>query len=253
MTTAEEDVDSLPFWVIPPPEGFEAEDLDHLPGLPNHSELIDGSLVFFAPQTVIHCRALMLFHSALERTVPDDLLVCSRMTVILDEDQRPNQTSSLSAPRLTEVWTRPFTSHKTSSWRSKSSPKTPGPATGSASRSSTPKPGSRISGGSRPKPAKRSSMSTSSTPPLVPTPSPASTETGCDFRFRSTWTSTSPNSTAYERLGWHGEPPYQPRKSAQALRSCAPTRSAAIATAASRAAVVSSTVNVRSAARNRIE
>jgi Uma2 family endonuclease len=50
--------------------------------------LIDGSLVFFAPQTVIHCRALMLFHSALERTVPDDLLVCSRMTVILDEDQR---------------------------------------------------------------------------------------------------------------------------------------------------------------------
>lgn len=89
MTTAEEDVDSLPFWVIPPPEGFKAEDLDHLPGLPNHSELIDGSLVFFAPQTVIHCRALMLFHSGLERTVPDDLLVCSRMTVILDEDQRP--------------------------------------------------------------------------------------------------------------------------------------------------------------------
>ncbi|MGI5289329.1 Uma2 family endonuclease [Nonomuraea polychroma] len=89
MTTAEEDVDSLPSWVIPPPEGFKAEDLDHLPGLPNHSELIDGSLVFFAPQTDIHCRVLMLFHSVLDRTAPDYLLVCSRMTVILDEDQRP--------------------------------------------------------------------------------------------------------------------------------------------------------------------
>ncbi|MFI7230132.1 Uma2 family endonuclease [Nonomuraea angiospora] len=51
--TAEDDVEELPSWVRPPPEGFVAEDLDRLPGLPNHSELIDGSLVFFAPQTAI--------------------------------------------------------------------------------------------------------------------------------------------------------------------------------------------------------
>jgi Uma2 family endonuclease len=89
MTAAEEDIDALPSWVVPPPEGFKAEDLDHLPGLPDHAELIDGSLVFFAPQTDIHRRALMLFHYALDRTAPDDLLVCSRMTVILEENQRP--------------------------------------------------------------------------------------------------------------------------------------------------------------------
>ncbi|WP_262495953.1 Uma2 family endonuclease [Nonomuraea sp. SYSU D8015] len=51
--------------------------------------MIDGSLVFFAPQTDIHCRALMLFHYALDRTAPDDLLVRGRMTIVLDEDQRP--------------------------------------------------------------------------------------------------------------------------------------------------------------------
>ncbi|MDP4508103.1 Uma2 family endonuclease [Nonomuraea turcica] len=79
----------LPDWVRPPPHGFAAEDLDRLPGLPMHAELIDGSLVFFAPQTAIHSCAVSLFQSALDRAVPKDLLVVSRMTVILDEDQRP--------------------------------------------------------------------------------------------------------------------------------------------------------------------
>ncbi|WP_396992343.1 hypothetical protein [Nonomuraea phyllanthi] len=40
---------SLPDWVFPPPGGFTAEDLDHIPDLPAHTELIDGSLVFVSP------------------------------------------------------------------------------------------------------------------------------------------------------------------------------------------------------------
>ncbi|MEV1172029.1 hypothetical protein [Nonomuraea sp. NPDC049784] len=87
--TAEHDVEELPSWVIPPPEGLVAEDLDRLPGLPNHAELIDGSLVFFAPQTAIHSCAGSLFTSALRRWGPQGLRVRSRMTIILDEDQRP--------------------------------------------------------------------------------------------------------------------------------------------------------------------
>ncbi len=33
-------------WYVPPEEGFHAEDLDRIPELPPHTELIDGSLVF---------------------------------------------------------------------------------------------------------------------------------------------------------------------------------------------------------------
>ncbi|MDX3103019.1 Uma2 family endonuclease [Nonomuraea angiospora] len=93
--TAEDDVEELPSWVRPPPEGFVAEDLDRLPGLPNHSELIDGSLVFFAPQTAIHSLAVHLFWSGLCRWVPKGLRVRSRMTVILDEDQRPEPDATV--------------------------------------------------------------------------------------------------------------------------------------------------------------
>jgi len=44
----------LPDWVMPPPEGFTAEDLDRLADLPPHTELIDGSLVFVSPQASFH-------------------------------------------------------------------------------------------------------------------------------------------------------------------------------------------------------
>lgn len=43
---------ALPDWMRPPrAEGWLAEDLDHLPEAPRHTELIDGALVFF-PVTV---------------------------------------------------------------------------------------------------------------------------------------------------------------------------------------------------------
>ncbi|MET7331319.1 Uma2 family endonuclease [Nonomuraea sp. NPDC005650] len=106
----EDDIEELPSWVRPPPEGFVAEDLDRLPGLPNHAELIDGSLVFFAYQTAIHSCAVYLFSSALQHWVPEDLRVRSRMTIILDEDQRPEPDVTIirlpgeDAPDRTFYW-----------------------------------------------------------------------------------------------------------------------------------------------------
>ena len=47
-------------WYIPPEEGFHAEDLDHIPELPPHSELIDGSLVFVSPQANFHMLTISL-------------------------------------------------------------------------------------------------------------------------------------------------------------------------------------------------
>ncbi|MER7503156.1 Uma2 family endonuclease [Nonomuraea pusilla] len=90
--TAEAHLDDgpgLPEWLIPPPQGFVAEDLDRLPGLPLHAELIDGSLVFFSPQTAFHSCSLSLFQLELGRAVPPGFRVLRRTSLILDEDQRP--------------------------------------------------------------------------------------------------------------------------------------------------------------------
>ena len=60
-------------WPIPPPGGWIADDLDRIPGLPPHTELLDGSLVFMSPQTAFHGRCLRLLEFSLLRQAPDRL------------------------------------------------------------------------------------------------------------------------------------------------------------------------------------
>ncbi|MET8863158.1 Uma2 family endonuclease [Nonomuraea sp. NPDC004580] len=79
----------LPDWVFPPPQGFTAEDLDHIADLPAHTELIDGSLVFVSPQAAFHMRAVSLLEAELRRAAPHDVRVRREMSVILAKDQRP--------------------------------------------------------------------------------------------------------------------------------------------------------------------
>jgi Uma2 family endonuclease len=76
-------------WFMPPAEGFAAEDLDRIPELPRHTELIDGSLVFVSPQANFHMMAISLLESVLRRLVPPDLRVRREMTVTLGKRQRP--------------------------------------------------------------------------------------------------------------------------------------------------------------------
>jgi Uma2 family endonuclease len=82
-------IDRLPDWAFPPQGGFTAADLDRLPDLPPHTELIDGSLVLVSPQAAFHSLVLDMLISALRRTVPDTLRLRREMTVTLDRDQRP--------------------------------------------------------------------------------------------------------------------------------------------------------------------
>lgn len=60
-----------------------------LPGLPPHTELIDGSLVFAATQTLFHSLALDVLMGGLHRSVPKHLRARRQMTVILAPRQRP--------------------------------------------------------------------------------------------------------------------------------------------------------------------
>ncbi|MFD4995883.1 Uma2 family endonuclease [Streptomyces buecherae] len=72
-----------PEWPRPPVGGYTADDLDRLPNLPPHTELIDGSLVFVSPQTKFHMRVMRLLEHSLVLAAPDDLEICREMTVRL--------------------------------------------------------------------------------------------------------------------------------------------------------------------------
>lgn len=82
---------ALPAWMHPPrPEGWFAEDLDHLPEAPRHTELIDGALVFMmSPQRAWHGRLVTSLTTALMAQAPDDVEIEREMTIRLDPRNRP--------------------------------------------------------------------------------------------------------------------------------------------------------------------
>ncbi|MFI2370481.1 Uma2 family endonuclease [Streptomyces sp. NPDC018833] len=76
-------------WPVPPVGGWIADDLDRLPNLPPHTELIDGSLVFVSPQTLFHSRAVSFFEWQLQSLAPDDFEVVREFTIDVDRQNRP--------------------------------------------------------------------------------------------------------------------------------------------------------------------
>lgn len=85
----------LPDWVFPPEGGFTADDLDRIPELPPHTELIDGSLVFVRPQKYFHMVAVDLLTHALRVQVPADFRVGREMTIVVNERNRPEPDVSV--------------------------------------------------------------------------------------------------------------------------------------------------------------
>ncbi|MEU4237932.1 Uma2 family endonuclease [Actinoplanes sp. NPDC026619] len=82
---------AVPEWMHPPRiEGWYADDLDHLPEAPRHTELIDGALVFMmSPQRVWHARLLTALELALEEQAPEGVEVEREITIRLDKRNRP--------------------------------------------------------------------------------------------------------------------------------------------------------------------
>ncbi|MEU1486672.1 Uma2 family endonuclease [Streptomyces sp. NPDC005752] len=78
-----------PRWAVPPVGGWTADDLDTLPNLPPHTELIDGSLVFVSPQTVFHERAIDYLKWQLQSVAPLGLEVFREFTIDIDFQNRP--------------------------------------------------------------------------------------------------------------------------------------------------------------------
>ncbi|MCM4084044.1 Uma2 family endonuclease [Paractinoplanes hotanensis] len=82
---------AVPEWMRPPrPEGWFADDLDHLPEAPRHTELIDGALVFMmSPQRSWHARLVTALVVSLAEQAPPGIEVEREMTIRLDKRNRP--------------------------------------------------------------------------------------------------------------------------------------------------------------------
>ncbi|MBJ7906208.1 Uma2 family endonuclease [Streptomyces sp. NPDC003656] len=80
---------STPAWPTPPQGGWTADDLDRLPNLPPHTELIDGSLVFVSPQTTFHERVVDFFKWQLQSLAPSEFEVFREFTIDIDRQNRP--------------------------------------------------------------------------------------------------------------------------------------------------------------------
>ncbi|MFJ8016595.1 Uma2 family endonuclease [Streptomyces sp. NPDC096339] len=81
----------LPEWMYPPrASGWEADDLDHLPEAPRHTELIEGALIFrVTPQRLWHSRLVGSLALGLRQAAPDGIDLALEMTVRLDKKSRP--------------------------------------------------------------------------------------------------------------------------------------------------------------------
>jgi hypothetical protein len=82
----------------PPAHGRRAEDLDRIPGLPPHTELLDGGLFVRGEQTLGHLLTLRLLEAALLDQSPPDRCVLREMTVVLGERDRPEPDLSVVDP-----------------------------------------------------------------------------------------------------------------------------------------------------------
>jgi Uma2 family endonuclease len=120
----------LPDWMIPPrPSGWEADDLDHLPQAPRHTELIDGTLIFrMPPQRSWHSRLVGNLTFALRQAAPEGFETEREMTVRLDKKSRPEPDILVTTPHKTP--TAPGTRPPTSPWSSRSSRRSPRTVTG---------------------------------------------------------------------------------------------------------------------------
>src|ERR1051326_7593291 len=101
-----------PSWIVPPVDGFTSADLDRLPGLPPHTELLNGSLVFGSPQGAWHSLVMFFLRSVLRAAAPEGWRVTHEMTAWLDNKNRPEPdvivvAESATRPDKTETFYRP--------------------------------------------------------------------------------------------------------------------------------------------------
>jgi Uma2 family endonuclease len=96
-------------WHRPPEGGYTADDLDRIPDLPPHTELIDGTLVLMSPQKSFHTVAIDVLVNGLRACIPvAGHIVRREMSVVLGQRQRPEPdvlvVRAEAEPNLDQAW-----------------------------------------------------------------------------------------------------------------------------------------------------
>lgn len=86
----------------PPLEGWTAADLDKIPNLPKHTELLDGGFFFRPRQKLFHSRCIDLLARELGDQAPAGHRATWGMTVCLDRRNRPEPDVMVLRPGTEE-------------------------------------------------------------------------------------------------------------------------------------------------------
>lgn len=91
-----------PEFFRPPAQGWTAGDLDHIPDLPTHSELLDGGLFIPAPQQEFHRRVVDLLVRELTAQLPVGRRAVRDMSLWVDRHNRPEPDVMILQPGTPE-------------------------------------------------------------------------------------------------------------------------------------------------------
>jgi Uma2 family endonuclease len=86
----------------PPEQGWTADDLDRIPNLPTHTELLDGGLFFMSPQKAFHRKVIDLLVRELIAQLPAGHQVVREMSVWIDRYNRPEPDVMVLKPGTPE-------------------------------------------------------------------------------------------------------------------------------------------------------
>ena len=94
--------ETVPEWLVTPPGGWTADDLDRLPPEAPRCEVLDGALIVISPQRKFHSVAMGKLFNALYAAAPEGWQVTQEMTVRIDEWNRAEPDLVVAYPGVAE-------------------------------------------------------------------------------------------------------------------------------------------------------
>jgi Uma2 family endonuclease len=92
--------EAVPEWLVTPPGGWTADDLDRLPPEAPRCEVLDGALIVMSPQRDFHSVAMFKLNAALYAEAPTGWQVRQEMTIRINRRNRPEPDLVVAYPNV---------------------------------------------------------------------------------------------------------------------------------------------------------
>ena len=103
--------ETVPEWLLTPPGGWTADDLDRLPPEAPRCEVLDGALYVMSPHTYFHSGAIWRLAAAFDNAVPPQWQVAIEVTIQLGKGDCPEPDVLVGYPEAAlypeRTWYRP--------------------------------------------------------------------------------------------------------------------------------------------------